>query len=212
MQRQGPRIRLTPATRPPLRRSGSYPSVGSSGKRPERSLLLFPIGFIGFLSIMAITLTMVILARGPDTHAHLTIEADPSYDRTQVQYVPAHTGPVVLPEEAPPPVPGQSPQATPTPAVPAEASFARDVLPILKSGCAACHGAGVALKNVNFTSFQTVMAARPQGALLVPGKPEESLLYSVLKGKPIQMPPGVPLPEAKVLTIEQWIKQGAPDN
>ena len=213
MQRNAPRSRITPSARPPFARTSRYSYGSQPPSRPERSLLLFPIGFLGFLTTMAITLTMVILARGPDTHAHLAIEADPSYTRTEVQYVPSHTEPAQLPAEAPPVpvvVPGSG--ATHTPAAPSEASFVRDVLPILKSSCAACHGAGVALKNVNLSSYEAIMAARPQGPLIVTGNPDESLLVSVLRGKPLQMPPGVPLPDVKVLTIEQWIKQGAPNN
>ena len=108
-------------------------------------------------------------------------------------------------------LPGQSP-ADSVPASPAEVSFVRDVLPILQSSCAACHGAGMALGNVNVSSYQAMMAARPKGPVVIPGDPENSLLAPVLHGKPMQMPPGSAMADAKIQTVEKWIKDGALDN
>ena len=51
--------------------------------------------------------------------------------------------------------------------------------------------------------------------LVVPGKPDESLLYLLLKG-PVgsidQMPQGSKLDAARVEAIRKWIADGAEDN
>lgn len=76
-----------------------------------------------------------------------------------------------------------------------------------------CHGgAGVSFKGVSLVSYQTVTDTSAHEPLFVPGKPEESLLMGVLRGKPVQMPPTGPLPEQKIKVIEDWIRQGGQNN
>lgn len=48
--------------------------------------------------------------------------------------------------------------------------------------------------------------------LVVPGKPEESLLVTMLVDPAHRMPPGVPLSREEIQIIASWVAQGAKDN
>lgn len=92
-------------------------------------------------------------------------------------------------------------------------SFMRDVAPILKENCFACHDAKKQKGKLDLTTFERMMKGGNQGEPIVPGKPEESNLYLFMAGKeePI-MPPkeaGGLLKPDKVAVIERWIKEGA---
>ena len=86
----------------------------------------------------------------------------------------------------------------------AEVSFSADVWPIIQEYALDAHGGkgGVFLENYDDISAQ-----------VVPGDPENSMLYKVLIGDGApQMPPGNPLPEELIQTIYDWIDQGAKNN
>lgn len=85
-----------------------------------------------------------------------------------------------------------------------EVSFSQDVWPILEKYALAAHGGkgGVFLEN-----YSDILGN------VVPGNPEESLLYKALIGDGMkQMPPDNPLPDEMISTIYDWILQGAKDN
>ena len=84
-------------------------------------------------------------------------------------------------------------------------SFSKDIWPVLEKFALSAHGGkgGIYLE-----SYSDVMA------YVVPGSPDESMLYNSLigaKGVPL-MPPGNPLPSATIQLFYDWIKQGAKDN
>ncbi|MBI4297765.1 MAG: hypothetical protein HY676_04460 [Chloroflexi bacterium] len=213
MKRRTTGARLTPPIRSAPRKPYQW---GFPTKKIDRSQLLLPMGLLAFLTTVALTLIFVVVVRGPDTHASLWEEADPSYVRTQQQFVTYLPGPEVPPQETSPtsPLPTPSPGSTPTPVVLGEVSFSQDILPIFKANCVGCHGAGVAMKGVNLSSYQALTSSLPAGEpLFVSGQPEGSLLVKVLRGEGgISMPPGGPLSEEKILAIEEWIRKGALDN
>ena len=83
-------------------------------------------------------------------------------------------------------------------------SFSKDVWPILEKYALAAHGGkgGVFLE-----SYEDV------SKYVVPGKPEESLLYKSLIGDGVKrMPPDAPLADELIKTIYDWISQGANKN
>lgn len=88
-------------------------------------------------------------------------------------------------------------------------SFQREVLPILRSHCLNCHGAtGKAKGDVNLTSIANMMKSRG-GKILVPGKPDESDVYTSITER--EMPDGgrpKPTPR-ELMTLRNWILTGA---
>ena len=89
-------------------------------------------------------------------------------------------------------------------AVDAEVSFSKDVYPILEQ-FGSDHFAGKA--GVFLKTYADVMK------FVVPGNPEESVLYKVLIGDGVpQMPPEGKLADELIQTIYLWIQQGALDN
>jgi len=78
--------------------------------------------------------------------------------------------------------------------------------------CGMCHGANEPKEEIDMRSYQTVMKGGEHGPIVVPGKPEESLLVHVLRGShgAKQMPmKAEPLPEEDIQRVEAWIEGGA---
>jgi len=100
------------------------------------------------------------------------------------------------------------PAATPAAAL----SFSTDVVPILRSQCAACHGR---LGGWDASTYETVVDSGDNGPAVVPGDPDGSLLVQKLLGTQTIggiMPPAGILPQDQVQIILDWIAGGAPDN
>ena len=102
-------------------------------------------------------------------------------------------------------------------AEPKEVDFGRDVLPILRSNCIACHTGVQPEADVVLESPETMLRPRDEGPVLVPGKPEESLLYLLAahEKEPV-MPPedndrnARRLSAAELAILRAWIAAGAP--
>ena len=90
-----------------------------------------------------------------------------------------------------------------TPAKPV--NFEADVQPILATNCTGCHGPGTRIKEMNLSSLDGVMKGSESGPVIVPGKPDESRLYQMVRdGK---MPPGkTHLTEQQLAAIRTWIE------
>ena len=88
--------------------------------------------------------------------------------------------------------------------------FERDVLPILKvNTCLGCHGSSLKIKDLNLSTFEGVRKGSETGAVVVPGKPDESRLFQMVHdGK---MPPGgkIRLSDGDLAVIRSWIESGA---
>ncbi|MFN7998550.1 MAG: DUF1553 domain-containing protein [Bryobacteraceae bacterium] len=80
-----------------------------------------------------------------------------------------------------------------------------DVVPILKSNCTGCHGDSVKMKELNLTTEQGALKGSDSGPVVVPGNPDESILYKkVVSGS---MPMGKPhLSDQQIEAIFSWIK------
>ncbi len=108
---------------------------------------------------------------------------------------------------------GKEPMPTDASATPSQ----HDVIPIMLRRCTACHGRHQQLANLDLRSKSTMLIGGKSGPVIVPGKPEESLLIKVLHAG--QMPPLERLVEASVKPIEpaevetlvKWIAAGAPE-
>ena len=94
--------------------------------------------------------------------------------------------------------------------------FQREIRPILSDNCFACHGpdSSTRMAGLRLDRKEAAFEARKTGAAIVPGKPDESLLYQRISDpKPVRrMPPPTAhktLTPAQIATIKRWIEQGA---
>jgi Protein of unknown function (DUF1553)/Protein of unknown function (DUF1549)/Concanavalin A-like lectin/glucanases superfamily/Planctomycete cytochrome C len=111
--------------------------------------------------------------------------------------------------------PGLSIAADPAP-TPPPVNFQRQVRPILSNNCFLCHGPdkGTRMADVRLDIHDGAFATRKNGAIIVPGKPDESLLIK----RVFSEDPGYRMPPVfahKTLTPEQknllrrWVSEGA---
>jgi WD40 repeat protein len=93
--------------------------------------------------------------------------------------------------------------------------FNRDVAPILRDNCVACHNATTNESDVILETAAQVIKGGSEGPAVVAGKPDLSLLYQVAAGGEPSMPPLPNDVNAKALTptelgiLRQWIEEGA---
>jgi hypothetical protein len=101
--------------------------------------------------------------------------------------------------------------AYPNPATSGSVSFAKDVLPILVDNCFKCHGGDKTEKGLILNSYASVMTGSQNGAVIVAGNADNSLLFkNVSSGK---MPKrGTKLTPQQLDLIRNWINSGEPDN
>ena len=101
--------------------------------------------------------------------------------------------------------------ATEAPVAGATVSFANDVLPMLQSRCKNCHGGQKTEKELNLTSYESVMSGSENGPVVTPGDAANSpLAEMVVNGK---MPKrGPKLTPDQVQLIVDWINQGGLNN
>jgi mono/diheme cytochrome c family protein len=100
----------------------------------------------------------------------------------------------------------QTPPAPSSPSSSATAvNFATDVQPVLTSNCTGCHGSATRIKEMNLSSLDGVLKGSESGPVVVPGKPDESRLYQMVRdGK---MPPGkAHLRNEELALIRSWIE------
>ena len=97
----------------------------------------------------------------------------------------------------------------------ADASYFKDIRPVLQRSCQGCHQPNVKSSGLDLTTFEGLMAGGKGGAPLKPGASAgDSLLVKYLTGemKP-QMPLGQPpLPREQIDLVRDWIAAGAKDD
>ena len=92
--------------------------------------------------------------------------------------------------------------------------FEKRIRPLLAEHCLDCHSPEHKIKGeLRLDLREGWLAGGELGAVIVPGKPEESLLIKAVRyfDTKLQMPPKVKLSDAQVADLEAWIKMGAPD-
>src|SRR5207248_3345524 len=105
-------------------------------------------------------------------------------------------------------------QTTPTPE--GIAFFETNIRPVLAANCYACHSSKVStpMAGLLLDSRAGMLRGGKSGVpAIVPGKPEESLLISAIRGvnQDLRMPPGKTLEPREIDNLAEWIKMGAPD-
>src|ERR1044071_6577266 len=88
-------------------------------------------------------------------------------------------------------------------------SFDLEILPIFKSNCVRCHGSEVKMKELNLSSYETIMKGSESGHVIVRGKSEESRLYKMVRDGVMPAGGAGRLGEAQVSAIRSWIEGGA---
>jgi mono/diheme cytochrome c family protein len=94
--------------------------------------------------------------------------------------------------------------------------FEAKVRPILAGHCYSCHSVEEKKSKGDLTldTRQGWQKGGASGQVIVPGKPEESLLIKAIgyKDADLQMPPkGEKLSDAQIAVLTEWVKMGAPD-
>lgn len=99
------------------------------------------------------------------------------------------------------------------PALAAEAgpSFAKDVAPLLAANCTGCHAGNVKMGGLDLDTMEALKQGGNHGAVIVPGKSEESRLYLMISGKvqPAMPLSGKALATGEIEIIKRWIDAGA---
>jgi hypothetical protein len=112
---------------------------------------------------------------------------------------------------APPPM---TPIMAPSPTATAlrAPSFAKDLVPILRTRCLACHGT---LGRWDASTYDGVMQSGDHKPVIIPGNPDASLLIQKLLNRQtigIEMPPGKLLSAEEIDLFIRWVAAGAPNN
>src|SRR5688572_13169181 len=97
--------------------------------------------------------------------------------------------------------------------------FEKRIRPLFAEHCSECHSAGAkkVKGGLRLDSRDGVIKGGENGAAIVPGKPDESLLITAVRyhDKDLRMPPpkdDVPrkLSAAQIQDLEEWVRIGAP--
>ncbi len=93
-----------------------------------------------------------------------------------------------------------------------EVDFVRDIQPIFKSACYACHATGKPAGRLRLDSKALALEGGVSGKVILPGNSKDSrLLHRILGlgGEPRMPPQGQPLSQRQIALISAWIDQGA---
>ena len=96
------------------------------------------------------------------------------------------------------------------------AFFEKKIRPVLVAQCYGCHAAGEGRKVKGGLALDTpsgLLQGGASGPVLVPGKPEESLLITAISqtDPSLAMPPKKRLPDTVLADFTEWVRQGAFD-
>ena len=106
-------------------------------------------------------------------------------------------------------------QASPKASQPDPAEFySTKVQPILQTNCYRCHGGMNHRGGLTLDTKAGMMKGGHDGAVIVPGHPEQSLLIKLIRHEgpaddPMPMPPKSKISDADIATVTQWVQAGA---
>ena len=88
-------------------------------------------------------------------------------------------------------------------------SFADDIQPLFQAKCAKCHSGSKPKGELVLSTAAGIFKGGKSGQVVIPGKPEESLIFEKIHNG--TMPPGKKdrLDEAEVEIVRRWIESGA---
>ena len=89
--------------------------------------------------------------------------------------------------------------------------FESKIRPLFLNRCTECHGDSDPDGELSLTSREGLIRGGTLGPVVVPGKPKESLLISVINHDGfLKMPPKEKLPTSELALLSKWILMGAP--
>ena len=100
------------------------------------------------------------------------------------------------------------------PAANTQEFYTQRVLPIFEANCYHCHGGMAHRGGLSMTTRAGLLKGGHDGAVIVPGNAEESLLIKLIRHEgpvddPMPMPPKSKISDAEIATVAQWIQAGA---
>ena len=92
--------------------------------------------------------------------------------------------------------------------------YTQDVQPILSANCYRCHGGLNHRGGLSMTTRAGLLRGGHDGAVIVPGNAEQSLLIHLIRHQgpandPMPMPPKSKISDADIAVVAQWIQAGA---
>ncbi len=88
--------------------------------------------------------------------------------------------------------------------------FERKVRPLLVNKCGECHGPDLAEANLRLDSAAHLFAGGESGKVVIPFDAKASRLIQLVHGRDdLQMPPEDRLEPHEILTLEEWVQEGA---
>lgn len=98
----------------------------------------------------------------------------------------------------------------PVPATPEQLEFyTQQVLPILKSHCLKCHGAGKTIKGgLRLTSQENILKGGETGPAVSLDQPDKSLLLEAINYREYEMPPSGKLSDEQIAILTRWVRSG----
>ncbi len=89
-----------------------------------------------------------------------------------------------------------------------------DIMPIMKQSCVNCHGNDKQKGGLNLATYATMNVGGSSGAVVVPGNPAKSRIYSLSAhlDEPKMPPSGNKIADAQLATLKLWVEQGARQN
>ncbi|MFK7777087.1 MAG: DUF1549 domain-containing protein, partial [Gimesia sp.] len=90
--------------------------------------------------------------------------------------------------------------------------FESKIRPLLIKHCYDCHGPDEQESGLRVDTFKDIVMGGKAGTLLVPGKPEQSLLITAVnyQASDLQMPPDEKMSKQEIADLTTWVKIGAP--
>jgi hypothetical protein len=88
-------------------------------------------------------------------------------------------------------------------------SLEHEILPLLKARCQKCHGPIKPKGKLNLSSARSLVRGGENGAVVVPGKPDESLIWEQVANDDMPPRPGEPLSADEKGILRRWIERGA---
>ncbi len=93
-------------------------------------------------------------------------------------------------------------------------TFDGEVLAIFQQHCVGCHGNDKQRGGLNLATFGAMNAGGASGAVIKPGDPDKSRLYTLTthQEEPKMPPKASKIPDAQLAILKAWIEQGAREN